>query len=354
MLGTQNFYDLTLPEIEAYLVGKGKEKFRAQQIFKWVYERRIEDFTQMSNISKAFRDELPQLFHFDKMKVVSDLKSKDGTRKFLFDVGEGMTVETVMIPNDERLTLCVSSEVGCNMACRFCYTGKQKLKKRLSTGQIVGQFMQVADAIRADGQRLTNIVFMGMGEPLDNPEAVFKTIEILCNDWGVNFSKRKITVSTSGLVPQMPLITESGTRLAVSLNAPNNEIRDHVMPINKKYPIRELLEACRKHADESGDKVTFEYVLLRDVTDKVEHARELYQLTKNVPCKINIIPFNEHPGSDFLRPTPEAVVRFQKELMFLGAHVLLRRTMGRDIFAACGQLTSLYEGRPEKLALLNK
>ncbi len=348
---TRNFYDLTLSDLEGVFVGQGKEKFRAQQVFKWVYEKKATDFTAMTNISKKFRDELPGLFHFSLPKTVSELKSRDGTRKFLFDVGEGMTVEAVLIPNDDRLTLCVSSEVGCNIACRFCFTGKQKLKKRLTAGQIVGQFLAAQESVARDGFRVTNIVFMGMGEPLDNPEAVFGAIEILTNDWGINFSKRKITVSTSGLVPQMPLITAAGVRLAVSLNAPNNEIRDFVMPINKKWPLEDLLAACTQHTQESGDRVTFEYVLLKGVTDSLEHAREVFRLTRPIPCKINIIPFNEHPGSDFTRPSDEAVRRFQNELIRLGAHVLLRKTMGRDIYAACGQLTSVYDGRPERMSL---
>lgn len=348
---TRNFHDHSMADLEALLTGKGKEKFRAQQIFKWVYEKKVTDFTQMTNISKAFRDELPRLFHFALPRKVSELKSRDGTRKFLFDVGDGMTVEAVLIPNDDRLTLCVSSEVGCNIACRFCFTGKQKLKKRLTAAQIVGQYMLAQESVAQDGLRITNIVFMGMGEPLDNADAVFKAIEILINDWGINFSKRKITVSTSGLVPLMPLISQAGVRLAVSLNAPNDEIRDYVMPINKKYPIRDLLDACARHCDETGDRVTFEYVLLKGVTDSLENARELYKLTRPIPCKINIIPFNEHPGSGFERPADETVRRFQNELIRLGAHVLLRKTMGRDIFAACGQLTSVYEGRPERMTV---
>jgi 23S rRNA (adenine2503-C2)-methyltransferase len=343
-----NFYDLTLAQIQNLISGKGKEKFRAQQIFRWVYQKRTTDLDAMSNISKSFRDELAAIFHFALPLKISELKSMDGTRKYLFDIGGGNTIETVLIPSGEdRLTLCVSSEVGCNMACKFCFTGKQKLKRRLSTSEIVGQFMHVHDSLQPEGKRISNIVFMGMGEPLDNPENVFSAIDILTGEWGVNLSKKKITVSTSGLVPLMPLITQAGVRLAVSLNAPNEEVRDFVMPINKKYPLTELLAACRDHCAESGDKVTFEYVLLKGVTDSLKDARELYQLTKGVPCKINIIPFNEHPGSDFQRPERESVIRFQQELMRLGAHVLLRKTMGRDIYAACGQLTSVYEGRPE-------
>jgi 23S rRNA (adenine2503-C2)-methyltransferase len=346
---TKNFYEYTLPELEQILVGHGKEKFRAEQVFKWVYEKRVEDFDQMLNISKKFRAELPGIFHFELPRTVAELKSKDGTRKWLFDIGDGMTIETVLIPNKDRLTLCVSSEVGCNIACRFCFTGKQKLKRRLSAGQIVGQFLHAQDSLAKDGLRVTNIVFMGMGEPLDNPEAVFRSIDILHQPNGINLSRKKITVSTSGLVPQMPLIAKAKVRLAVSLNAPNNDVRSFVMPINKRWNVYQLLDACREYYNETGDRITFEYVLLKGVTDKFEQAKELWELVRDIPCKINLIPFNEHPGSGFERPEPASVIAFQNELIRLGAHVLLRKTMGRDIFAACGQLTSKYEGRPDTM-----
>lgn len=333
-----NFYSLSMEDLKAYFKSLGKETFRSQQVFKWVYDHRVSDPALMTNLSKDFRAELPRILSFDLPPVLQHLKSVDGTQKFLFDMGEGLSVEAVLIPSDDRLTLCISSEVGCNMACRFCYTGKQKLKRRLTAAEIVGQFMQVHDRL-AEGQRISNIVFMGMGEPLDNPEAVFKSIEVLTNDWGMNLSRKKITVSTSGLVDQMWRVAHAGVRLAVSLNASNDRIRDHVMPINKKWNIDELLKACREYARETGDKVTFEYVLLKGVTDSLEHAREVAKLSRSVPCKINIIPFNEHPGSGFERPDDAQVAAFHRELMNQGVHVLLRRTMGRDIFAACGQLT---------------
>jgi 23S rRNA (adenine2503-C2)-methyltransferase len=346
---TKNFYEYTLPELEEILVSMGQQKFRAKQVFKWVYEKRVENYDDMSNVSKDFRGELPNIFHFQLPRTVAELKSKDGTRKWLFDIGDGMTIETVLIPNKDRLTLCVSSEVGCNIACRFCFTGKQKLKRRLTAGQIVGQFLHANDSLAKEGLRVTNIVFMGMGEPLDNPEAVFKSIEILHDQNGIGLSRKKITVSTSGIVPLMPLIAKAGVRLAVSLNAPNNEIRSFVMPINKKWDVYQLLDMCREYYAETNDRITFEYVLLKGVTDKFEQAKELWDLVRDIPCKINLIPFNEHPGSGFERPEPQQVIAFQNELIRLGAHVLLRKTMGRDIFAACGQLTSKYEGRPDTL-----
>jgi 23S rRNA (adenine2503-C2)-methyltransferase len=350
---TTNFYGLAMADLLKFLAGLGKERFRAQQLYKWVYEKRVTDPQLMSNLSKDFRADLAKLIHFSLPTVVEHLKSVDGTQKFLFAVDGGLTVESVLIPSDNRLTLCISSEVGCNMACKFCYTGKQKLKRRLRADEIVGQFFRVEEILRQSEQKITNIVFMGMGEPLDNCEEVFKTIDIVCDDHGRNFSRRKITVSTSGLVPEMWRVTESRTRLAVSLNGYDDASRTEIMPINKKYPLKDLLNECRRYCRETGDRVTFEYVLLKGITDQVEHARKLQQLVRDVPCKINIIPFNEHPGSGFERPSDETVARFHAELMNAGAHVLLRRTMGRDIFAACGQLTSEFENKPRNMDISN-
>ncbi len=350
--GLTNFYSLTLEDLKSHLKKYGKEQFRAQQIYKWVYEKRITDPDQMTNLSKEFRADLPNILSFHIPQVVQHLKSVDGTQKFLFDVGDNKTVESVVIPSEDRLTLCISSEIGCNMACKFCFTGKQKLQRRLTTAEIVGQFMQVSDRL-VENQRISNIVFMGMGEPLDNPEAVFKSIEVLHSPWGMNVSRKRVTISTSGLVPEMWRISDAKVRLAVSLNAPNDEIRSEVMPINKKYPLKDLLEECKRYYHETKDRITFEYVLLKGITDQVEHAKQVYKLTRDIPCKINIIPFNEHPGSGYERPSDEQVALFQKELMDLGAHVLLRRTMGRDIYAACGQLRSAYENHPKQMDVSN-
>lgn len=348
----RNFYGLSLDDLKSYLMGLGKEQFRAQQIFKWVYEQRVTDPQSMTNLAKDFRQQLGSLLTFNVPEVVTHLKSKDGTQKFLFDVGDGNTVEAVLIPSEDRLTLCISSEIGCNMGCRFCFTGKQKLKRRLHADEIVGQFMQVSDRL-PEGERISNIVFMGMGEPLDNCEAVFKAIEILHSSWGMGVSRKKITVSTSGIVPEIKRVAEAKVRLAVSLNGSNDEIRSRVMPINKRWPLKELLDECRSYYRQTKDKITFEYVLLKGVTDQVQHARELHKLLRDVPCKINIIPFNEHPISGFERPDDKQVLLFQNELMRLGSHVLLRRTMGRDIYAACGQLTSAHREHPQKMDISN-
>jgi 23S rRNA (adenine2503-C2)-methyltransferase len=351
----KNFYGLTLNDLATELQGMGKEKFRAGQLYKWVFEKRVTDFEQMLNVSKEFRKDLHGIFSLDLPTPTAHLKSTDGTQKFLFKLEDGYTVEAVLIPSEGRETLCVSSEVGCNMACAFCFTGKQKLKRRLRADEIVGQFMMVEDMIKKDNPvaRITNVVFMGMGEPLDNPDEVFRAIDILHEPTGRNFSRRKFTVSTSGLVNEMWRIAASKTRLAVSLNAYDDEVRSKIMPINKKFPLKMLLEECVKYTQETGDRVTFEYVLLKGVTDQIEHARKVWALVRHIPCKINIIPFNEHPGSEFQRPDDAQVEKFHAELMRLGAHVLLRRTMGRDIFAACGQLTSEFANKPATMDISN-
>jgi 23S rRNA (adenine2503-C2)-methyltransferase len=354
-----NFYGIPQIELQKYFSGEGKEKYRSQQLYKWVYEQSVTDFSKMSNLSKAFRQEFSAKIAFDLPEVVSHHISIDGTQKFLFQLkalqqSSRDTVEAVIIPSGDRLTLCISSEVGCNMACKFCFTGKQKLKRRLLAHEIVGQFVQVQKVLQSqNNKKITNIVYMGMGEPLDNSEEVFKSIEILHDPWGINLSRKKITVSTSGIVPEMWKIAHHGVRLAVSLNGSNDEVRTQVMPINKKYPLRELLNACEDYVQETGEKVTFEYVLLKGVTDHLEQARELFHLTKNIPCKINLIPFNEHPGADFQRPSDEVIEQFQRILFSMGAHVLIRRTMGRDIYAACGQLTSEFENKPKTMDISN-
>ncbi len=348
-----NFYSLSMPALKDFIQGLGKEQFRAQQLYKWVYEKRVNDPELMLNLSKDFRAELGRKMTFALPEMTQHLKSIDGTQKFLFRLSDGLTVESVLIPSDERLTLCISSEVGCNMACKFCYTGKQKLKRRLTADEIVAQFMMVEDVIGLQSLHVSNIVFMGMGEPLDNCEAVFASIEILTNDFGRNISRRKITVSTSGLVPEMWRVTASRTRLAVSLNGYDDASRTEIMPINKKYPLSDLLQECLKYTNETGDRVTFEYVLLKGLTDQVEHARKLWQLVRRIPCKINIIPFNEHPDSGFERPDDATIEKFHAELVSYDAHVLMRRTMGRDIFAACGQLTSEFENKPKNMDISN-
>lgn len=337
----QNFYNLTLSDLKELLLGLGKESFRAQQLFKWIYQSGEKDFNKMSNLSKNFREELPQKINLEQPKMIYHWVSKeDDTEKFLFDLGEGDSVESVLIPHEDRLTLCVSSEVGCNMGCKFCFTAKIKMKRKLTAGEIVGQFLVISDYLNLKSKKITNLVFMGMGEPLDNPTEIFKSIDILSEDHGKNFSRKKITVSSVGIVPQIPKVTAAKVRLAISLNGVNDHIRSQLMPINQKWPLKELLLACEQHVRASGDKVTFGYVLIDGITDSLSDAKELFRVTRSVPCKINLIPFNEFPGSTLNRPSDVKIAAFHSLLQDLGAHVLYRRSKGRDIYAACGQLNS--------------
>lgn len=339
----KNFYDFDLESLTEFLVEKEEKPFRAKQLFQWVYGKGISDLSEMTNISRTSREAFKSYFSFHKPLLLRQWNSLDGTKKFLFQVGDGLSVESVLIPSKGRLTLCISSEVGCNLACKFCYTAKQKLKHKLSTAEIVGQYVQ-ASALAEE--RISNIVYMGMGEPLDNPDAVFASIKIFHEPLGLNLSCKKMTLSTSGIVPLIPRVIESGVRLAVSLNGTNDEVRSKIMPINKRWPLKELLLACLEYTEKSQDKVTFEYVLLKGVTDSIEDAVALHKMLKHIPCKINIIPFNEYPQSGFSRPSEKTVDRFQRKLIDLGAHVLRRKTMGRDISAACGQLTTMLKKEP--------
>lgn len=346
-----NFFDLTLNDLKSYLKEIGDKPYRAAQLYQWIYKKKVYSVDEMTDLSLDFRKNLNQILKLERPQIVDHRISKDGTQKFLFDVGDGLTVETVMIPTETRKTLCVSSEVGCNLGCKFCYTGKEKLKKRLTAGQIVGQFIQVQDELNRQGLTgLSNIVFMGMGEPLDNPKAVFDAIEIINETTGLNFSRKRITVSTSGIVPLIPLVTKSKAILAVSLNGSNDQVRSEVMPINKKWPISELLRACQEHISETGDDVTFEYVLLKDVTDKVEHAQELSRLLKGMRCKVNLIPFNEHPDSGYFKPDREQVLRFQNILLKYRIPTYIRHTRGEDIYAACGQLNAVNREHSQYLS----
>ena len=331
-MSSLEFHKHNLEDLTQHFIHMGEKPFRAKQLCKWVYGRGETSLDKMTDLSKDFRQKMKTQITFNVPSVIQRLESTDGTVKFLFSVGAGETIESVLIPSGNRLTLCVSSEVGCNLGCKFCFTGKKKMRRRLQVHEIVGQYTVAAQSLSQD-QKITNIVFMGMGEPLDNPDAVFKSIEILNSSWGVNLSRKKITVSTAGVVPMIPRVTHSGVRLAVSLNAVDNETRSRIMPINKKWPLEQLLEACRQHSQATKDLVTLEYVLLKDVNDSIESAKKLCSLVKDVPSKINIIPFNEHPDSGFSRPSNPHVDRFQKYLMNQGVHVLRRKTMGRDILA---------------------
>jgi 23S rRNA (adenine2503-C2)-methyltransferase len=330
-----------LEELENFIAGQGKERYRARQIFKWLYQKGAASFDEMSNLSKDFRRELAETASISQLVPEVVEVSRDGTRKYLFRLADGNTIESVLIPEEDRSTLCISSQVGCAMACQFCLTGTFRLVRNLTAAEIVNQVC----AVKKETE-FRNIVFMGMGEPLANLKQVVKALKIITCDDGLQFSSRRVTVSTSGLVPELDLLGIAVTvNLAVSLNATTDELRDRIMPVNRRYPLRELLAACNRFPLPSRRYITFEYVLIKDLNDSLDDARRLVRLVSGIPCKINLIAYNEHEGCDFRAPTQEAIDRFHAFL--LGKHftVITRSSRGGDISAACGQL----KGRLDKV-----
>jgi len=331
-----------LAELESFITGSGKERFRARQIFKWIYQKGAASFEEMTNLSKEFRRELAASAAISELVPEVVEVSRDGTRKYLFRLDDSNTIESVLIPEEDRSTLCISSQVGCAMACQFCLTGSFKLVRNLSVAEIVNQVC----AVRKEAE-IRNIVFMGMGEPLANLENVVKALGIITSDDGLQFSTRRVTVSTSGLVPELDRLGSMATvNLAVSLNATTDELRDRIMPVNLAYPLGELLAACKRFPLPARRYITFEYVLIGGVNDSLDDARRLVKLVSGIPCKINLIAFNEHEGCSFRSPTQEAIDAFHAYL--LGKHftVITRASRGGDISAACGQL----KGRLDRLA----
>jgi 23S rRNA (adenine2503-C2)-methyltransferase len=327
--------NLTLPELTELLTDQGKEKFRARQIIKWVYARGITSFADMTDLSKALREELSQRFFISDWEPEIVETSVDGTRKYLYRLADGESVETVRIPMDGgKDTLCISTQVGCAMQCRFCLTGCFGLTRNLDAAEIVNQVC----ASLKDGP-VHNIVLMGMGEPLHNLDNVIKALEILYLDDGCGFGARRVTLSTSGLVPQMyELARRIKVGLAVSLNATSDEQRDMLMPINKKYPLAELMKACREIPLEPRQRITFEYILIGEINDSRQDARRLVKLLHGIRAKVNLIPFNEHQGSSFKHPRAAAVEEFQRYLLDRDIVAIRRAGKGQDISAACGQL----------------
>ncbi|MEK6726203.1 MAG: 23S rRNA (adenine(2503)-C(2))-methyltransferase RlmN [Deltaproteobacteria bacterium] len=330
--------NLTVEELSAFIAHLGKEKFRASQIIKWVYQKRVRSFDDMTNLAKDFREALKGIAFISTIQATKVEVSKDGTKKYLFHLKDGNSIESVLIPDEDRLTLCISSQVGCPLDCGFCMTGSGGFVRNLDTSEIINQICAVQDDLPEEAQ-LTNIVLMGMGEPLLNYDNVLKAIKIMIYGEGMSFSTRKITVSTSGIVPEMlRLGSDTNVNLAVSLNATTDEVRTRLMPVNKKYPLNKLLSACREYPLPPRRRITFEYILIKGINDSLEDARRLARLVKGIPCKINLIPYNEHAGSEFRRPSDEAIRAFQEILQNVGYTALLRTSKGLDISAACGQL----------------
>jgi len=331
--------NLNLSELEDFVLKLGLQKYRGRQLFHWVYGKCADSFDVMTDLSKEIRELLSQKAYISKLIEIRKQVSSDGTEKFLFELEDGHRVESVLIPEEERLTLCISTQVGCGMGCAFCLTGKGGLARNLKTSEIVNQVLSVQKGLPA-GKHLTNIVIMGMGEPLSNYNNVAKAIEILNNPLGPALGARRITLSTAGLVPGIEKLGESNLNinLAISLNASTDEQRNLVMPINKKYPLKKLIEACREFPLRKGRMLSFEYVLLDGVNNSPEDAGRVAKLLKGIRCKINLIPFNEFPGAPYKRPSGESVLRFQEILTEHNYSVFIRKSRGADILAACGQL----------------
>lgn len=338
-----NLFDFDAAGLTAFFAEHGEKPFRARQVLRWIHRFGQCDFNAMTDIAKSLREKLLVEAVVVPPAIVSDKLSDDGTRKFLFDVGGGNAVETVYIPEDDRGTLCVSTQAGCALDCSFCSTGKQGFSRNLTVGEIIGQLWQANRALGADakGERIiSNVVLMGMGEPLANFDNTVTALRLMLDDNAYGLSRRRVTVSTSGLVPAMDRLGEEcAVALAVSLHAPNDRLRDELVPINQKYPLRELMDACRRYLKKAPrDFVTFEYVMLDGVNDSDAHARELLEVTRTVPCKFNLIPFNPFPGSPYRRSPATCIRRFAEILMNAGVVTTTRKTRGDDIDAACGQL----------------
>lgn len=332
--------------MEGYFREIGEKPFRAAQLLQWIHQRGVNDFSQMTNLSKALRARLAEHCEIRPPQVVFDQQSSDGTRKWLLQVDELNRIETVFIPEEGRGTLCVSSQVGCALGCSFCSTAQQGFNRNLGVGEIIGQLWMAVREL-GDARRITNVVMMGMGEPLLNFDNVVSAMELMMDDFAYCLSKRRVTLSTSGVVPALDqLAAVTDVSLAVSLHATDDRLRDELVPINRKYPIKELLAACKRYVGpDNRRKVTMEYVMLADVNDSPAHARALVKLLSNVPSKVNLIPFNPFPDSRYRCSSRDAIARFSEILQNAGLITTTRKTRGEDIDAACGQLVGRVSDR---------
>ena len=352
---TVNLLDFDAAGLTAFFAGIGEKPFRAKQVLRWMHRFGQSDFDAMTDIAKSLREKLKAMASVTPPAIVSDRLSDDGTRKFLFDVGGSNAVETVFIPEDDRGTLCISTQAGCALDCSFCSTGKQGFNRNLTVSEIIGQLWQANRALGADpkGDRIiSNVVMMGMGEPLANFENTVTALRLMLDDNAYGLSRRRVTVSTSGLVPAMDRLGEEcPVALAVSLHAPNDRLRDELVPINCKYPLRDLMSACQRYLEKAPrDFVTFEYVMLDGVNDSDTQAYELLELTRKVSCKFNLIPFNPFPGSPYLRSQAVRIKRFAEILIGAGVVTTTRKTRGDDIDAACGQLAGQVQDKTQRSA----
>ncbi len=349
----ENLLNFDAEQLTAWFAQQGEKPFRARQVLRWIYKNGESDFDAMSDLAQSLRSKLKETACIVAPKVMREELSEDGTRKWLLDVGTGNAVETVFIPETDRGTLCVSTQAGCALDCAFCSTGKQGFSRNLSTAEIIGQLWWANREIgrASDGNwPITNVVLMGMGEPLANFDNTVSALRLMLDDNAYGLSRRRVTVSTSGIVPAMDrLRDECPVALAVSLHAPNDALRDVLVPINRKYPLRELMAACLRYLERAPrDFVTFEYVMLEGVNDSLQHARELIALVRDVPCKFNLIPYNPIPQAPYRRSSAEAVRRFRDVLMEAGIVTTIRKTRGDDIAAACGQLAGQVQDKTRR------
>jgi 23S rRNA (adenine2503-C2)-methyltransferase len=334
-----NIKDLSFNEFEAYLRERKQPAYRARQVWQWLYQKRAASFAEMTNLSAVFREQLAADFSISRLAVERRADSADGTVKFLFRLADDRNIESVLIPEVKRLTLCISTQVGCGFGCAFCATALLGLKRNLHASEIVDQILEASRTLTED-RRITNVVLMGMGEPLANYGQTIKALSVMTNNsWGIGISPRRITLSTVGLVPQIrKLMDETNVSLAISLHAATDELRSQLLPVNRKYSLGQLMDCCRALPIPRRKRITFEYVLLRGVNDSAAAAHTLVELLRGVRCKINLIPFNPHHGSQYQRPETEKVEGFQQILSAHGLQVNVRRPRGDDIAAACGQL----------------
>jgi len=349
----QNLLDLDVQQLTAWFAGNGEKPFRAKQVLRWIYKAGESNFDEMSDLAISLREKLKQIACVQVPKIMREELSGDGTRKWLLDMGIGNAVETVFIPEETRGTLCVSTQAGCALDCSFCSTGKQGFNRNLSVAEIIGQLWWANHQLGKDvggNWRISNVVMMGMGEPLLNFDNTVSALRLMLDDHAYGLSRRRVTVSTSGIVPAMDrLHEECPVALAVSLHAPNDKLRDELVPINRKYPLKELLAACQRYLEKAPrDFITFEYVMLDGVNDSEHHARELVKLVRDVPCKFNLIPFNPFPQTHYKRSSSEAIRRFCDVLMHADIVVTTRKTRGDDIAAACGQLAGQVRDKTKR------
>ncbi|GGA21867.1 23S rRNA (adenine(2503)-C(2))-methyltransferase RlmN [Paenibacillus physcomitrellae] len=337
-------YDFTLEELQAWAVEQGEPAFRGSQIFEWIYVKRVNSFEEMTNLSKALRQKLNDQFQFVTLKEITKFESKDGTVKFLFGLHDDHAIETVIMKHNYGNSICVTTQVGCRIGCTFCASTLGGLKRDLTAGEIVAQVVKAQQILDERGERVSSIVIMGTGEPFENYDNTMKFLRLMIHEKGLNIGQRHITVSTSGIVPSIYKFADEGTQinLAISIHAPNDALRSKLMPVNRRYPFDDVMEALRYYQAKTGRRISFEYALIGGVNDQAEHAEELASVLKDMLCHVNLIPVNHVPERKYVRTSRNDIFKFQRTLADQGINVTIRREQGHDIAAACGQLRAKH------------